>query len=39
MQFGLYGTNGHVTVGSPEIAQAVLEARGAFGKLGQRLVP
>ena len=28
MQFGLYGTNGHVTVGSPEIAQAVLEARG-----------
>ena len=28
MQFGLYGTNGHVTVGSPEIAQAVLEASG-----------
>lgn len=28
MQFGLYGTNGHVTVGSPEIAQAVKEARG-----------
>ena len=28
MQFGLYGTNGHVTVGAPEIAQAVLEARG-----------
>lgn len=28
MQFGLYGTNGHVTVGSPEIAQAVMEASG-----------
>ncbi len=28
MQFGLYGTNGHVTVGSPEIARAIQEAKG-----------
>ena len=28
MQFGLYGTNSHVTVGSSEIAQAILESRG-----------
>jgi FMNH2-dependent dimethyl sulfone monooxygenase len=27
MQFGLYGTNGHVTVGSPEIASAIVESR------------
>ena len=28
MQFGLYGTNSHVTVGSSEIAQAILESHG-----------
>jgi len=28
MQFGLYGTAAHVTVGSPEVAQAVLESLG-----------
>lgn len=28
MQFGLYGTNSHVTVGSSEIAQAILESQG-----------
>ena len=32
MQFGLYGTNGHVTVGSAEIAKAVLEARGPLAE-------
>jgi FMNH2-dependent dimethyl sulfone monooxygenase len=30
MQFGLYGTNGHVTVGSPEIASAIVESRSAL---------
>ncbi len=28
MQFGLYGTNAHVTVGAPEIANAIVEAQG-----------
>jgi FMNH2-dependent dimethyl sulfone monooxygenase len=28
MQFGLYGTTGHVTVGSPEIAEAARQALG-----------
>ncbi len=28
MQFGLYGTNVHVTVGSPEIAEAAVASRG-----------
>ena len=28
MKFGLYGTNAHVTVGAPEIAEAIVEANG-----------
>ena len=28
MKFGLYSTNAHVTVGAPEIAQAIVEAKG-----------
>lgn len=37
MQFGLYCTNGHVTVGSSEIAQAIVEAQGPLPSGAQDL--
>jgi FMNH2-dependent dimethyl sulfone monooxygenase len=37
MQFGLYGTNGHVTVGSPAIAQAIVAAKGPLSEGRQDL--
>ena len=37
MQFGLYCTNGHVTVGSSEIAQAIVDAHGPLSSGSQDL--
>ena len=40
MKFGLYSTNAHVTVGAPEIAQAIVEAKGPLPRtktLGLRM--